>query len=85
MWNKQKDKTMKTTKSVLLIVTQTGYVESVFTSFRALANSRGVNRINTEGEYESYTETDLKGIAAGDQTFIYFGQKCRIYTRTLNI
>lgn len=28
-------------KSVLLIVTRTGYVEGVFTSLRALANSRG--------------------------------------------
>lgn len=85
MWNKQKDKTMKTTKSVLLIVTQTGYVESVFASFRALANSLGVTRVNAEGEYESYTETDLKAIEANGQTFIYFGQECRMCTRALNI
>lgn len=50
---------MRTIKSVLLIVTRTGYVEGVFTSFRALANSRGATRINIEGEYEPYTETEL--------------------------
>lgn len=71
-------------KSVLLIVTRTGYVEGVFTSLRALANSRGATRIN-EGEYESYTETDLKDIAVSGKTFIYFGEKCRIYARPLNI
>lgn len=57
----------------------------VFTSLRALANSRGATRINIEGEYESYTETDLKDIAVSGQTFIYFGEKCRIYARPLNI
>lgn len=46
---------MRTVKSVL-IVTRMGYVEGVFTSFRALANSQGATRINIEGEYESYTE-----------------------------
>lgn len=34
---------------------------------------------------ESYTETDLKDIAVSGQTFIYFGEKCRIYARPLNI
>lgn len=48
-------------KSVL-IVTRMGYIEGVFTSFRALANSRGATRINIEGEYEPYTETELKDI-----------------------
>ena len=71
---------MRTIKSVLLIVTRTGYVEGVFTSFRALANSRGATRINIEGEYES----ELKDIAANGQTFTYFGEKCRISARTLN-
>ena len=47
---------MRTVKSVL-IVTRMGYVEGVFTSFRALANSQGATRINIEGEYESYTES----------------------------
>ena len=42
---------MRTVKSVL-IVTRMGYVEGVFTSFRALANSQGATRINIEGEYE---------------------------------
>lgn len=72
-------------KSVLLIVTRTGYVKGVSPSLRALANSRGAPRINIEGEYESYTETDLKDIAVSGQTFIYFGEKCRIYARPLNI
>lgn len=36
---------MRTIKSVL-IVTRMGYVEGVFTSFRALANSQGATRIN---------------------------------------
>lgn len=76
---------MRTLKSVLLIVTRTGYVEGVFTSFRALANSQGATRINIEGERESYTDSELKDIAANDQTFTYFGEKCRIYVRTLNI
>ena len=71
-------------KSVLLIVTRMGYVEGVFTSFRALANSRGAARINIEGEYEPYTETELKDIAANGQTFTYFGEKCRTSARTLN-
>lgn len=70
---------MRTVKSVL-IVTRMGYVEGVFTSFRALAKSR----INIEGEYESYTESELKDIAANGQTFTYFGKKCRISARTLN-
>lgn len=52
---------MRTVKSVL-IVTRMGYVEGVFTSFRALANSQGATRINIEGEYESYTESELKDI-----------------------
>lgn len=43
---------MRAMKSVL-IVTRMGY-----TSFRALANSRGATRINIEGEYEPYTETE---------------------------
>lgn len=42
---------MRTVKSVL-IVTRMGYVEGVFTSFRALANSQGATRINIEGEPE---------------------------------
>lgn len=50
--------TIRTVKSVL-IVTRMGYVEGVFTSFRALANSQGATRINIEGEYESYTEPEL--------------------------
>lgn len=75
---------MRAIKSVL-IVTRMGYVEGVFTSFRALANSQGAaTRINIEGEYEPYTESELKGIAANGQTFIYFGEKCRISARTLN-
>lgn len=60
-----------------------GYIEGVFTSFRALANSRGATRINIE--YEPYTETELKDIAVNGQTFTYFGKKCRISARTLNI
>lgn len=76
---------MRTLKSVLLIVLRTGYVEGVFTSFRALANSQGATRINIEGERESYTESELKDIADNDQTFTYFGEECRIYTRTLNL
>lgn len=52
---------MRAMKSVL-IVTRMGYIEGVFTSFRALANSRGATRINIEGEYEPYTETELKDI-----------------------
>lgn len=72
-------------KSVLLIVTRSGYVAGVFTSLRALANSREATRINIEGESESYTETDLKDIAVSGQTFIYFGEKCRIYARPLNL
>lgn len=68
---------MRTVKSVL-IVTRMGYVEGVFTSFRALANSQGATRINIEGESE------LKDIAANGQTFTYFGEKCRISARTLN-
>lgn len=75
--------TMRAIKSVL-IVTRMGYVEGVFTSFRALANSQGATRINIEGEYEPYTETELKDIAANGQTFTYFGEKCRISARTLN-
>lgn len=74
---------MRAIKSVLLIVTRTGYVAGVFTSLRALANSRGATRINIEGE--SYTETDLKDIAVSGKTFIYFGEKCRIYARPLNL
>ena len=74
---------MRTAKAVL-IVTRMGYVEGVFTSFRALANSQGATRINIEGEYESYTESELKDIAANGQTFTYFGEKCRISARTLN-
>lgn len=67
---------MRTVKSVL-IVTRMGYVEGVFTSFRALANSQGATRINIEGESE------LKDIAANGQTFTYFGEKCRISARTM--
>lgn len=73
---------MRTVKSVL-IVTRMGYVEGVFTSLRALAKSQGATRINI-GEYESYTESELKDIAANGQTFTYFGKKCRISARTLN-
>lgn len=72
---------MRAVKSVL-VVTRMGYVEGVFTSFRALANSQGATRINIEGE--SYTESELKDIAANGQTFTYFGEKCRISARTLN-
>lgn len=72
---------MRTVKSVL-IVPRMGYVEGVFTSFRALANSQGATRINIEGE--SYTESELKDIVANGQTFTYFGEKCRISARTLN-
>lgn len=46
---------MRAMKSVL-IVTRMGYIEGVFTSFRALANSRGATRINIEGEYEPIRE-----------------------------
>lgn len=74
---------MRTVKSVL-IVTRMGYGEGVFTSFRALASSQGATRINIEGEYESYTESELKDIAANGQIFTYFGEKCRISARTLN-
>lgn len=72
---------MRAIKSVLLIVTRSGYVAGVFTSLRALANSRGAARINTE----SYTETDLEDIAVSGKTFIYFGEKCRIYARPLDL
>lgn len=72
---------MRTVKSVL-IVTRMGYVEGVFTSFRALANSQGATRINIEGE--SYTEPELMDITANGKTFTYFGKKCRISARTLN-
>ena len=75
---------MRTIKSVLLI-TRMGSVEGVFTSFRALANSPGATRINIEGEYESYTESELKDIAANGQTFTFYGEKCRISERTLNL
>lgn len=68
---------MRAVKSVL-VVTRMGYVEGVFTSFRALANSQGATRINIEGESE------LKDIAANGQTFTYFGEKCRISARTSN-
>lgn len=74
---------MRAMKSVL-IVTRMGYIGG-FNSFRALANSRGATRINIEGEYEPYTETELKDIAVNGQTFTYFGKKCRISARTLNI
>lgn len=62
---------MRAMKSVL-IVTRMGYIE-------------GATRINIEGEYEPYTETELKDIAVNGQTFTYFGKKCRISARTLNI
>ena len=75
--------TMRTVKSVL-IVTRMGYVEGVFTSLRALANSQGATRINIEDEYESYTEPELMDITANGKTFTYFGKKCRISARTLN-
>lgn len=74
---------MRTIKSVI-IVTNAGRVEGVFTSFRALSQSNGVSHINIEGVYETYTETELKDIAANGQTFTYFGEKCRISARTLN-
>lgn len=64
--------------------THGGSEMEVFTSFRALAKSQGATRINIEGEYESYTESELKDIAANGQTFTYFGEKCRISARTLN-
>lgn len=50
---------MRTIKSVI-IVTNAGQVEGVFTSFRALSQSNGVSHINIEGVYETYTETELK-------------------------
>ncbi len=74
---------MRAIKSVL-IVTRMGYVEGVFTSYRALANSRGATRINIEGEHEPYTETDLKDITANGQTFTYFGEKCKIMIMPVN-
>lgn len=52
---------MRTIKSVI-IVTNAGQVEGVFTSFRALSQSNGVSHINIEGVYETYTE--LKDIFA---------------------
>lgn len=39
---------MRTIKSVI-IVTNAGQVEGVFTSFRALSQSNGVSHINIEG------------------------------------
>lgn len=51
---------------------------------REAAKAYVATRINIEGEYESYTETELKDIAANGQTFTYFGEKCRISARTLN-
>jgi hypothetical protein len=51
---------------------------------RAMKSVLIVTRINIEGEYESYTESELKDIAANGQTFTYFGKKCRISARTLN-
>lgn len=74
---------MRTVKSVL-IVTRMGYVEGVFTSFRALANSQGATRINIEGEYEPYTETELKDIFAMGKHFQYFGMKCKIMVMPVN-
>lgn len=41
---------MRTIKSVI-IVTNAGQVEGVFTSFRALSQSNGVSHINIEGGY----------------------------------
>lgn len=70
---------MRTVKSVL-IVTRMGYVEGVFTSFRALANSQGATRINIEGEYESYTEPELMDITANGKTFTYFGKNLKQIT-----
>ena len=55
-------------------------MRGVFTSFRALANSRGATRINIEGEYEPYTETELKDIAVNGQTFTYFGKNLKHIT-----
>lgn len=70
---------MRTVKSVL-IVTRMGYVEGVFTSFRALANSQGATRINIEGEYESYTEPEPMDITANGKTFTYFGKNLKQIT-----
>lgn len=50
---------MRTIKSVI-IVTNAGQVEGVFTSFRALSQSNGVSHINIEGVYETYTETEVR-------------------------
>lgn len=58
---------MRTIKSVI-IVTNAGQVEGVFTSFRALSQSNGVSHINIEGVYETYTETELKDIFCNGQT-----------------
>lgn len=65
---------MRTIKSVI-IVTNAGQVEGVFTSFRALSQSNGVSHINIEGVYETYTE--LKDIFAMGKHFQYFGMKCQ--------
>lgn len=62
---------MRTIKSVI-IVTNAGQVEGVFTSFRALSQSNGVSHINIEGVYETYTETELKDIFAMGKHFQYF-------------
>lgn len=61
-------KIMRTIKSVI-IVTNAGQVEGVFTSFRALSQSNGVSHINIEGAYETYTETELKDIFAMGKHF----------------
>lgn len=44
---------MRTVKSVL-IVTRMGYVEGVFTSFRALANSQGAHLVREEDQPQLY-------------------------------
>lgn len=76
-------KIMRTIKSVI-IVTNAGQVEGVFTSFRALSQSNGVSHINIEGVYETYTETELKDIFAMGKHFQYFGMKCKIMVMPVN-
>jgi hypothetical protein len=68
----------------VIIVTNAGQVEGVFTSFRALSQSNGVSHINIEGVYETYTETELKDIFAMGKHFQYFGMKCKIMVMPVN-
>lgn len=75
---------MRAMKSVL-IVTRRGYIEGVFTSFRALSQSNGVSHINIKGVYETYMETELKDIFAMGKHFQYFGLKCKIMIMPVNL